>query len=202
MNSRLLDYRPDLDFLDATPQLPARHGRSSDTDMRRATELLEVSGPAELERFLRGLMVQASRAGRAALDAPGAAALLAALKRAAQFTLPLSRTGGPLVDASGGGGIDAHARGARIFGLELEGLSPEDKEFELAQHFVRFATDAVRRADAVDAAGIGAAAGAASQAVQAALAQAARRHAPGLLRRAEAEGRWQRHADRITVHDC
>jgi len=201
MNSRLLDYRPDLDFLDATPrpQPEPRHDRPADTDLRRAAELLEVSDHAELEQFLRGLVAQASRSGRAALDAPGAPALLAALKRAAQFTLPLPRAGGPLVDAlGGGGGVDAHARGARIFGLELEGLSPEDKEFELAQHFVRFAADAVRRADA---AGIDAG-GAAPQAMQAALAQAARRHAPGLLRRAEAEGRWQRHADRIIVHVC
>lgn len=199
MNSRLLDYRPDLDFLDVAPQPAPPHGRSADMDMRRAAELLEVSDHAELRQFLRGLVAQVSRAGRAALDAPGAPALLAALQRAAQFTLPLQRAGGPLVDALGGSGADAHARGARIFGLELEGLSPEDKEFELAQHFVRFATDAVRRADA---AGIGGGAGGAAEAVQAALARAARRYAPGLLRRAEAEGRWQRQADRIIVHDC
>ena len=202
MNSRLLDYRPDLDFLDAAPRPQPRRDRPADTDLRRAAELLEVADHAELEQFLRGLVAQASRAGRAALDAPGAPALLAALKRVAQFALPLPRAGGPLVDALGGSGgsANAPARGARIFGLELEGLSPEDQEFELAQHFVRFAADAVRRADA---AGIAAGGGAAPQAVQAALAQAARHHAPGLLRRAAASGgRWQRHGDSIIVHDC
>jgi len=40
------------------------------------------------------------------------------------------------------------AAAAQIFGLELEGLSPEDKEFELTRSFVRLAADAVRHAAA------------------------------------------------------
>ena len=68
--------------------------------------------------------------------------------RAAKSILPLHRAGGPLIDALGSGGAKLCTRAARIFGLELEGLSPDDKEFELAQHFIRFAADAVRHADA------------------------------------------------------
>jgi hypothetical protein len=36
------------------------------------------------------------------------------------------------------------ANAARLFGLELEGLSPEDAEFELAKRFVCLAATAVR----------------------------------------------------------
>lgn len=35
----------------------------------------------------------------------------------------------------------------RIFNLELEGLSPENQELEIAQSFVRFATDVAKRAN-------------------------------------------------------
>jgi hypothetical protein len=69
-------------------------------------------------------------------------------------------------------------RAAVLFGLELEGLSPEDKEFEYARHLARFMRDAVQaletRGGTLDA----------ERRVQDALAQAARRHAPGLLRHA------------------
>ena len=35
----------------------------------------------------------------------------------------------------------------RVFGLELEGLSPESQEMEISQRYVRFATDVARRAN-------------------------------------------------------
>ncbi|WP_183441881.1 hypothetical protein [Pseudoduganella violacea] len=70
---------------------------------------------------------------------------------------------------------DAKLKAARLFGLELEGLSPEDKEFELALHFTRFALDTAR--NALAAPGDDAAAR-----VRSGLMQSARRHAPGLLR--------------------
>ncbi|MFM9438248.1 hypothetical protein ACFDR9_005351 [Janthinobacterium sp. CG_23.3] len=86
--------------------------------------------------------------------------------------------------------------------MELEGLSPEDKEFDVARLFVRFA------ADAADAVAKGAGAAGAGNAdprvqVQAALTRSARRHAPGLLRSAAdtpaRSGRWQRQGNRIIV---
>ncbi len=49
--------------------------------------------------------------------------------------LPQSRPGFTLVNPAG-----------RIFGLELEGLSPEDQELEIARRFVRFAGAAAKRA--------------------------------------------------------
>src|SRR6266508_4616896 len=72
------------------------------------------------------------------------------------------------------GGQLASAAG-QMFGLELEGLSSEDQEFEVAKGFVRFAGEAVKNATA-------AAAGADPRATATAAAvAAAKRHAPGLL---------------------
>jgi hypothetical protein len=62
----------------------------------------------------------------------------------------------------------------RMLGMELEGLSSEDREFETARQFMRFAGLAARRARQ-------AARGDPRQLKKAALALAARRHAPGLM---------------------
>jgi hypothetical protein len=72
------------------------------------------------------------------------------------------------------GDTDARAKG-RFFGIELEGLSPEDQEFETAKAFVRFAGEATRlaasAADALPAVNV----------AHAAALQSARRNAPGWL---------------------
>jgi hypothetical protein len=79
--------------------------------------------------------------------------------------------GGPLGGALG----SKLASGAgQIFGLEVEGLSGEDQEFEVARRFVRLASSAAAQAARVNPANPRAA-------VRAAIQQAARRHAPGLL---------------------
>jgi hypothetical protein len=67
---------------------------------------------------------------------------------------------------------------SNMFELELEGLSNEDREFEVARRFVRFASDATRRASSAAASGASPKA-----AVGNALKQAAYNHAPGLLRK-------------------
>jgi hypothetical protein len=88
-----------------------------------------------------------------------------------------------------------------MFGMELEGLSPEDKEYEVAQQFIRLATDTIRRATAAAHTG-------APPTVTAAAAfrQAAGRYAPGLLKSAAqtapASGRWRREGRRIIVLHC
>lgn len=66
--------------------------------------------------------------------------------------------------------------GGRAFGMELEGLSPEDKEMAIARQFMRFARFAVRRTCQLER-------GDPRQthkAVLAALNSAARQHAPGI----------------------
>ncbi|MGW8392169.1 hypothetical protein [Pseudoduganella sp. HUAS MS19] len=70
--------------------------------------------------------------------------------------------------------LSAGPRAGRMLGLELEGLSAEDREFETARQFMRFAGLAARRARQ-------AARGDPRQIRRAALNLAARRYAPGLL---------------------
>lgn len=70
--------------------------------------------------------------------------------------------------------LSSGSAAARMLGLELEGLSAEDREFETARQFMRFAGLAARRARQ-------AARGDPRQTRRAALALAARRHAPGLM---------------------
>jgi hypothetical protein len=71
-----------------------------------------------------------------------------------------------------------------MFGLELEGMSSEDQEFEVARRFVRLAGDAAEVA-------LNAPPNVPPQQVaQTAIAAAAQKHAPGLLNGA-AQGRGQ-----------
>jgi hypothetical protein len=92
---------------------------------------------------------------------------------------------------------------AQMLGLELEGLSGEDQEFEVAKQMVRVAGTAAANAAAT------------SQtlppvpAAKQAVAHAARAHAPGLLGRPErgktectchaSAGRWQRRGREIIL---
>jgi hypothetical protein len=64
---------------------------------------------------------------------------------------------------------------SRAFGLELEGLSGEDREFEASRAFVRYAADAAQEAAAAQATSGPAAAARTGATV------AAQRNAPGLL---------------------
>lgn len=190
--NRLLAYNPELEFMDS--------GEADDggaQELEFGADLLEVAGEAELDDFLRNLIAAVSRRGPAAAGSPLGNALVQTLKRAARPILPI-RSGN--LAAAVADAPDPKQRAARIFGLELEGLSPEDKEFEVAQQFVRLAADTIRKA--------GAAPGSANPAevAQAALAQAARQHAPGLMRHgaglAPLAGRWIRAGSRIVVLDC
>jgi hypothetical protein len=64
----------------------------------------------------------------------------------------------------------------RAFGLELEGLSPEDQEFEVARRYVRLVSDAAQQAAFMPPA-------APPQAIaQQAFRISAQKHAPGLVR--------------------
>ena len=147
-------------------------------EMELAGELLEVSNEAELEYFLGKLIKGAGKAIGGFVKSPIGKALGGALKSVAKKALPIagSALGNLVLPGVGGaiGGKLASAAG-NLFGLELEGLSPQDREFEVARRFVRFA---------------GAAAGKAARtppsiapmkAAKVAVVSAARRHAPGLL---------------------
>ena len=132
------------------------------------------------------------------MRSPTGQALGGILKTAAKQALPIVGRGlGGYVGGSSGAQLGAQAAAAagRMFGLELEGLSPEDKEFEIAKSFVRFAGETVKTALT--------ARGAASPPAlaKAAAAHAAVRHAPGLVRSAtpSLSGRWVRRGRNIVV---
>lgn len=151
------------------------------TEMQMASELLAVSDEAELEQFLGGLIKKAGRAIGKFVKTPTGQALTGMLKGAAKKYLPTvagavgTAFGGP-VGAALSSQLTSQANW--IFGLELEGLSPEDQEFETAKHYVRWAGEAAKNAalapptaDPVTAA-------------KSAAVTAAQQHAPGLLRSA------------------
>lgn len=147
-------------------------------EMELAAELLEVGNEQELEQFLGKLIRGATKMIGKVAKGPIGQALGPVLKKVAKTALPIagSALGNFLVPGLGGavGGKLASAAG-RMFGLELEGLSPQDREFEVARRFVRFAGASAQRAARIPPTVPP------QRAVCAAVVGAARRHAPGLL---------------------
>jgi hypothetical protein len=147
-------------------------------EMELAAELLEVTNEAELDQFLGNFIRKVGRTvGK--LARPLGRAVGGFLKPLAKAALPLAGkafgtfVGGPLGGAIGG--KLASAAGG-LFGLELEGMSAEDREFEVARRFVRFASAATRNA-ALAPSGANP-----NVAAKAAVVTAARKFAPGLVR--------------------
>ena len=145
-------------------------------EMELAADMLSLGSEMELEQAVGKLMHGAARAVGGSITPDVGAALGNAIKAAAQQAAPIN-------------GTQAAASG-ELFGIEPEGLSGEDQEFEVMRRFVRWA---------------GAAAGRAARAprginpraiVRSSLLSAARRWAPGLLRQwnrgFRGPGGWQR----------
>ena len=143
-------------------------------EMELAAELLSISNERELEQFLGSLVKKAA----GFIKSPIGKALGGVLKGIAKKALPI--VGGAIGSfvAPGVGtaiGSSLGSAAGKMFGLELEGMSNEDKEFEVARRYVRLATAAARRA-----------AYAPSRmpphmAARQAVMIAARRYAPGLI---------------------
>jgi hypothetical protein len=140
-------------------------------EMELGARLLEIADERELDGFIGALI---ARATGGTDQAPASRHLRGLLCQAAKRALPFLGSG--LV-----GGRLATAAGD-LFGLELEGLSPEDKEFEVARRFVRFAGASARNARRSPGRV------APQIAAQQALGTAARRYAPGMLRRRPPRG--------------
>jgi hypothetical protein len=188
-------------------------------NMELASELLEVSSEAELEQFLGDLVAKAGQSLGRFVGSPQGQALVGVLKGAARQVLPtLGSSVGRYLGGDAGAGLGAQAANAagRAFGLELEGLSNEDREFEIARRYVNFAGEAVRNLsenaaprESEIAAGVPIKA-----AITAALA-AARTHAPGVKfsaamkgdsatpaveHRQGTTGRWVQDGSKITLY--
>lgn len=118
-------------------------------EMELAAELLGVGGEAELNQFLSDLITRATGTARSFAASPTGKALGGILRQAAKKALPVvgSAVGGYFGGSSGADFGRTVASGAgRLFGLELEGLAPEDREFATARQFVRFCGACARRA--------------------------------------------------------
>ncbi|HKE14659.1 MAG TPA: hypothetical protein VKB80_07335 [Kofleriaceae bacterium] len=142
------------------------------------SELLSVNSEAELEQFLGGLVKSVGSKVGQFVRSPVGQQLGGMLKNVARQALPVvgQAIGDRIAPGVGGAIGRTIATGAgQIFGLELEGLSHEDRDFETAKQFVRLAADA---AQAATQAPPGQSAAAAARA---ALHDAAQRFAPGLL---------------------
>lgn len=155
------------------------HEQGEDVEIELAAELLSVSGEEELDQFLGKLMRRAAGAARGILGTQAGQQLKGLLRKTASRALPLAgRAIGGYFGGSKGGdfGATVATQAGQMFGLELEGMSGEDQEFEVARRIVRLASDATQR--------IAAAPSSANprQAAVSALSAAATRHAPGLVR--------------------
>jgi len=147
-------------------------------EMELAAELLEVTNEQELEQFLGGLIKKVGGAvGKFANSGLGKS-VFGVLKNVAGKALPIA--GGALGGMFGGPigatiGSNLAGMAGKAFGLELEGLSNEDQEFEAAKQFVKFASNTVKNA-------LEGAPNANPAAIaHAAAVEAARTHAPGIL---------------------
>lgn len=214
MDRRLLDYNPELETFEAgTIKLGEREWRgATDTEavfdeaaeMELAAGLLEAKSEGELDRFINDLIDRAGRAAGVVAQPAAQDALTGMLKAAAKRAVPVvARRVGSTLGA--GTGVQVVRAAARYLGLELEGLSPEDQEFEAARRLIRFAGEAAKNAVTAPA----------GMPPEAAIARAARRHAPGLLsqfldqrsadpgagRNPAASGRWVRRDQNIIVID-
>lgn len=202
----LTEYSPQMEAFEYS-QFEGESGAEgevfSETDeMELAAQLLEVADEAELDQFLGDLIKKAGRAIGKVVKSPIGRAIGGALKSVAKKALPIAGgalgawVGGPL-GAKIGSGLAGMA--GKALGLELEGLSQEEGEYEAAKQFVRFAGQAVKNAVSSPAAVQNPVAVA-----KAAIAEAARVHAPGLataggIAAGAKSGRWIRRGNTIVV---
>jgi len=202
----LTEYSPQYETFDQpVPMHLTRPGGvfSEDEELELTSELLELADEQELDHFLGDLVKKAGKAIGGFVKSPVGQAIGGVLKGVAKTALPIA--GGALGGLAGplgamlGSNLASMAGSA--LGLELEGLSPEDREFEAARQFVRFAGAAVK--NALDAP---ADSNPEAVAYHAAL-KAARAHAPGLMNigsregenQARRSGRWIRHGNKINL---
>jgi hypothetical protein len=174
-------------------------------EVELASELLNVTTEAELDQFLGSLVKKAAGAIGSAIRSPIGQAVGGVLKSAAKKALPLAGgalggyIGGPL-GAKIGSGL-ASAAGSAL-GLEAESMSQEEREFEGAKQFVRFAATTVKNAAASPSAANP------SAVAQAAATAAARQLLPGLVKGAAGSGiaggtqtgRWLRRGGKIVLY--
>jgi hypothetical protein len=207
----LTDYSPQLEVFERDPKRefaakPDSAVFNEDEELELASEFLEIADEQELEQFLGDLVNKVGRSLGKAVKSPVGRAVASVLGTVAKSALPIA--GGALGGFVGGPigamlGSNLASAAGKALGLELEGLSPEDRELEACKQFVRFAAAAAKNALEAPSQ-----ADARTLAYHAA-AEAARVHAPGLMNIAQVSmhyrpgpqdtGRWIRHHGLIVL---
>jgi hypothetical protein len=118
-------------------------------EMELASELLATASEEELDQFFGKLISKAVKGMRGFARSPVGRALGGVMKNVAKVALPVAGAGigsmlMPGAGSAAGGQLGAAA--GRLMGLELEGLSAEDQELEVARRIVRVGGDAAREA--------------------------------------------------------
>lgn len=173
-------------------------------ELEFAHELLNVANEQELNMFLGKLIKKAGRAVGNFANSSIGKGLVGGLKGIAKTALPIA--GGALGAMAGGpiGGMVGGQLGSmasNLFELELEGLSPEDQEYEMARAYVRFANAAANNAARLQQQG----ATNPQTVIKKALTDAAQDHAPGLLqptspnRNRPSQGSWIRRGNTLVI---
>ena len=114
-------------------------------ELELASELLAVSSEAELDRFLGDLFKKAVK-GIGGIAKPLGGVLKGVAKKALPF---VGGALGSIIPIPGVGTAVGTALGSaasKLLEAELERLSPEDREFEIARRFVRLAGAAAKNA--------------------------------------------------------
>lgn len=184
-NNPLTEYSPQMESFEFSQNEEEFEGESGgvfneNEELELTAQLLEVNTEQELDHFLGDLISRAGSAvGRFARSSAGQA-IGGVLKTIAKKALPVAGGalggffGGPLGSRIGSG---LASMAGDALGLELEGLSQEDREFEATRQFVRFAGEAAKNALSApqDNETVS------MESAVSAAAEAARKHAPGLL---------------------
>ena len=182
---------------------------SEEEEYELAAELLEIGTDEELDYFLRKAFRKARRFIKRKGRRFGRRLWRGAKRmgrRVARRALTLGGKalggviGGPFGAAAGG---FASRKAAKLLGLELEGMSPEDQEFEVAKRVVRFNAEMAKNiATAPENLPE-------EEVLRRAAKKAAAKHLPGLVGRRGRKprinkkgGRWYRKGNRIILTDA
>jgi uncharacterized protein (DUF697 family) len=152
---------------------------SESQEMELAAELLEVTSEEELEEFIGDVFKRVAKTVGSAIRSPIGRQLGGVLKGVAKKALPM--VGGALGSfvAPGVGtaiGSKLGSLASNLFEVETEGMNAEQLEFEMARRYVRLAASSAKTAAQAPRSVPP------KRVVQTAVTQAARQHAPGLLR--------------------
>jgi len=144
MSRALLAFNPEaygsggdrLLFGVAAPIAPRPSGLSALEELNLATRFLEAQPGIETVALLRSIIQRSGTSPETAIDPQVVEPLLNRLAPIAAIVRNALRSS----EAAAGSPISPEG----IFGAELEGLSPEDREFETALRFVRMASGMTR----------------------------------------------------------